>query len=407
MDLDTLIREADPARRLTIPKADQADARQISARTRHSLGRTLSVLWVGTAVTVALAIAVVALVIGGRRHSSPPAAPVPAAARPLTSILGVLRRPQTAADRAVEPTIRKLRTPEPALVRLATVTPWGEQVILAPLKGRRYDTLGMFEVDARGTPGGGVSCGCGLTPALIEAGRGLALEGAGRNFAGGSTAVRLFIVVPDGVAKVVFVLPRQPTISSNPGGPVYRDVLRVPVMVKHNVAAVQVDRECCDGRPPMVWYSADGHLIRTFGNVAAAGRLVRTIKPAPETARSRAAERDPSTSNRVQAVPRTGGPHTNFQIRWRLLLTDADYAFQISGPTGRHCYNAGALGGMGGGAHDLRGQIYGESLAGASGGQAWCIGTYHVSVAVKDLGRAGNLPAPPAPFGTATFIVRR
>ena len=40
-------------------------------------------------------------------------------------------------------------------------------------------------------------------------------------------------------------------------------------------------------------------------------------------------------------------------------------------------------------------------------GQAWCPGTYHVSVAVMDRGRYGNLKRPARPFGTATFTVRR
>ncbi len=44
---------------------------------------------------------------------------------------------------------------------------------------------------------------------MIEQGRAIGTEGAGRSFAGGSTATRITVVVPDGVAKVKFVIPAR------------------------------------------------------------------------------------------------------------------------------------------------------------------------------------------------------
>jgi len=78
---------------------------------------------------VAVAIGIGALTTLSHRQSSLNLAAVSPAARPLVSILGVLRRPQTAADKAAESKL--LGHPDLSFVRLAAVTPWGEQVILA------------------------------------------------------------------------------------------------------------------------------------------------------------------------------------------------------------------------------------------------------------------------------------
>ncbi len=408
MDLDTLIRDADPTRRVTIPDADPADARRISSGPRHSAGGMAATLAGGVAVAVALAVTVLALVTLGHRHGTPRATAIPTAARPLASILSVLRGPETAVDRELVATVRKLRTPEPRLVRLAAVTPWGEQLVLAALKGRPDDTLGLFTVDASGRPGGGVSCGCGMTPGVIEAGRGWSLEGAGRNFAGGSTGVRLFTVVPDGVARVVFVLPSQPVPSSVPGGPVYSSPLGVLAIVHDNVAFAQVlNRECCDGNLVIRWYAANGRLIKTAGRPSDSNRIIHTPKASPETPLSRAAERDPSTPNPVLALPRSGTPHTIFRIRWRLLLTDADYTINVSGPNGPRCRGANSLGGTsGGGVNDVRGQLYGANLGADSGARSLCPGVYHLTVSVHDLGSAGNLKRGAPPFGSTSFTVK-
>jgi hypothetical protein len=257
----------------------------------------------------------------------------------------------------------------------------------------RGETLGVY---SREGGGGGV-------PASVIAARGdLSTEGAGRAFAGGSTRTRLILVVPDGVAKVVFLLPRQPAGAQN-GAPIYRHSLHVAVAVHSNVAAVQVDRQCCTGQLPMIWYAADGHLIKRIGKFSSVNRVIAPPRPGPETALSRAAEQNPSTPNRVWVTPRTGGPRMTFALHFRILLTDADYRYTF---TGTRCPGITFPGGSGGGTNDLRGRIFGVALD-AVAGQTWCPGTYQVSATVMDLGRAGSLKHPARPFGTATFTVRR
>jgi len=380
------------------------------------------------AVLVTLAIAVVALT--DIRHHAPKR-PVSSAAvsgrQQLIDILAVLRRPPTRADLGLS----RASLPDPgvflgaadlSLVRFATVTPWGERLFFVPFKpptrqslaaaqrrlprrdraqlardfarlALRGETLGVY---SRHGGGGGV-------PASVIKARGeLSTEGAGRSFAGGSTRTRLTLVVPDGVAKVVFVLPRQSAGTQN-GAPIYRHSLNVAVAVHSNVAAVQIDRQCCTGQLPMIWYAADGHVIKRIGNFSSINRLVAPPRPGPETALSRAAEHNPSTPNRVWVTPGSGGPRTTFALHFRILLNDADYQYTF---TGTKCPQITFPGGSGGGTNDLRGRIFGVALD-AVAGQSWCPGTYHVSATVMDLGRGGSLKHPARPFGTATFTVRR
>ena len=221
------------------------------------------------AVVVTLAVAVVALTEISRhapkRQVSSGATSGP---KQLLEILAVLRRPQTKSDLGLNPASLPhagvfVGAPDLSLVRFATVTPWGEKLFLVPFKpptqqalaaaerqipqrdrtqlartfaglASRGETLGVYSREG----GGG-----GAPASFIEARGELSTEGAGHEFAGGSTRTRLILVVPDGVAKVVFVLPRQPAGAQN-GAPIYRHTLKVAVAVHSNVAAVQVDRQC-------------------------------------------------------------------------------------------------------------------------------------------------------------------
>jgi hypothetical protein len=128
--------------------------------------------------------------------------------------------------------------------------------------------------------------------------------------------------------------------------------------------------------------------------------VARPAKPGPETAQSRAAERDSSTPNRVWVTPATGGPHANFTVHFRILLNGADYSFHASGT---QCPAITLSGGQGGGTGDLRGRTFSAGFD-AVHGQSWCPGTYHLSISVMNTSRHGHKP-PPKPFGTATFIV--
>jgi len=144
---------------------------------------------------------------------------------------------------------------------------------------------------------------------LIEAGHGWSLEGAGsRGFAGGSTGVRLFIVVPDGVAKVAFVISRGSGVA---GGPVDRHSLSVLVPVHNNVAFVQVNRYCC-GSVVTRWYAADGRLIKVTGNPAASSRMSGP-EPAPESAAVARGRAQPVDSQPGPCAAKFGRPEHRLQ----------------------------------------------------------------------------------------------
>lgn len=380
------------------------------------------------ALGIAVAVAIAVLALTALRHPATSHAPAPTATQvhgrqALIDILGVLRRPQTDADRDSRILTENLRslaqgagalavTPDYPLIRRATTTPWGSPVFLVPVKPlpvhaihappgstgyaplQRQMGERLMEVDRSGSGGD-------QTASAIEAGHFLGTMGAGRSFAGGSTGTRLILVVPDGVAKVAFVFPRQAD-RNDAGAPVYRQSLTAVAPVHGNVAAVQVPRACCGSNLPMIWYAPDGHVVKRLGNFADVNRVHPTPKPGPETPRSRAAERDPSTPNPVWVTPAVGGPHAAFTVHFRLLLSDADYHFSFSGT---RCPQITFADGQGG-PTELRGDLF-SAILDAVHGQTWCPGTYHVSVTVMDLGRRGNLKHPARPFGSATFTVHR
>jgi hypothetical protein len=242
--------------------------------------------------------------------------------------------------------------------------------------------------------GGG---GCCATAADLQRYGISGSEGAGRSFAGGSTQTRQYLVVPDGVSKVTFLFARQP-FPGQYGAPVYHHVFRVTVPVRNNLVAIQVDREA--GPPAEIWYAADGKVVRRSGNFSALGRVRTGASPGPETALSRAAEKNPSTPNPVWVTPATGGPHTNFTIHFRVLLNGADYRYKL---TGTSCPGFTFTGGTGK-PGVVRGELWSDGI-GAAKSQALCPGTYHIAVSVMDRGRFGTYRHLPASFGTAAFTV--
>jgi hypothetical protein len=211
--------------------------------------RIVSVAVLGAAVLVALTVVRVG-------HSSAPAATVshrPSVhdpkVRALVRILGVLRRPQTEADR--NPTLLRegLRGPGVApvisLLRLATTTSWGDKVFLVPLVSapthlplaRSRGGLGMFSVN-----GGG---GCCSTAAQIE---------GGEDYANGLSPRSLIMVVPDHVARITVRLSaplgrRQPPIATG--------------RVHANVAVVRLPFDVESGGGDIItWYDASGAIIK-------------------------------------------------------------------------------------------------------------------------------------------------
>lgn len=395
-----------------------------SGSARPAASKLASGLALVMVATVTLAIGAGALILL-RSHKRPAPSAAAASRQKLINILAVLRRPQTKADlnlsilRGLEsgPLAGSQGPADVPLIRFATTTPWGEKLYLVPRKPltaaqiatlarqsqrppgfiarlRGRETLDVFSSQG----GGGAS-----DAATIEAGRAVGTEGAGVDAAGGSSETRLILVVPDGVAKVKFVLPRQPQ-PAVPGAPIYPHSATVTAPAHANVVAVQLNREFDGATPPMIWYSADGRAIKRLGNLAAVNRVVASPQPGPETPLSRAAERDPSTPNRVWVTPSVGGPHTNFMLHFRVLLNHANYTYKLSGT---NCPAITVNGGDGGGgALGLRGRVWSD-VVDAVAEQTWCPGIYHLSAAVMELRRNANVKAHTRPFGTATFTVRR
>lgn len=366
----------------------RAAARQSAPVARRARLRTL--IPAGAAVVVTILVAAIALIA---LHSRGPVRAgtggTAAARRALIDELAPLRRRQVPGDLR----LRGLRTgqlSEPGatvdlpLVRYVGTAPWGERFYVVPYRsdaGRRdVETLWL---DSNGGGAGGI------TPAEF-ARVGVDIDdGAGRCGPGRCSVSRIVKLLPDGVARVTLVLARQPD-GNEYGGPVYAHVGRVTVPVHGNLLAFEIGRPCCAG---MIWYAANGRVIRTLGSPSAAARVRATPQPGPPTALSRAAERNPATPNRVWVTPAQGGPATVFRVHFGVLLNGADYMYRVSGT---RCPGYTFAGGEGD-PNALRGSTWSGSLQGVTG-RRLCPGHYRVSVSVG--------PAPHPAFGQATFVVR-
>jgi hypothetical protein len=183
----------------------------------------------------------------------------------------------------------KVRRADPvlSLVRLAAVTPWGQQLVLVPQKARHHDTLALL-VSGGLAPGsspqaiagyGGVT---GITPAAVEAGEGALSLVPASGSAHASDKTSLFMVVPDGVAKVSFVVPPKRASGSVSGWAAYAPLKSpsVTVPVHNNVAYVQLHQFCCGGVPATRWYASDGRLIKVTGTspTASGGTVLDVLR---------------------------------------------------------------------------------------------------------------------------------
>ncbi|HEX3804200.1 MAG TPA: hypothetical protein VHV75_15300 [Solirubrobacteraceae bacterium] len=190
----------------------------------------------------------------------------------MTSVLGVLRRPQSAND--ISPALHKelvhqshstlytgwFGTAVTSLVRLAATTPWGQRVYLIPhLKptrhqvaklpaNRRVTVLTASSIDLYPMSGGP------MIAAQVTAGRAWA-----------ASANRFVFVFPDGVAKVA-LWPSE-SISDHPHkGHVAKPVV---VAVSSNVVAFQTSRTFTPGRE--LWYGPTGKIIKRIANASSCG----------------------------------------------------------------------------------------------------------------------------------------
>jgi hypothetical protein len=248
-----------------------------------SFGTFAAVLSTGTAVAVAL----LAIVLLSHGRSSPTGT-IPhqqvatsAAYRPLTSILGVLRRPQTSADR--DPSLlrvlhaqahgRKLSildgTPVISLVRLATVTPWGAKVFLVPYQPLTPEAISKLpakdQTVARAARLGLETLSAGTTSgvsgvAQLVGGRDVANPASGR-------FDRYVMVVPDRVAKVA--LWRSISSKAHPHPLVAPQSKPLIVTVHNNVAAFRARAFSFPGRE--IWYGPSGKIIKRIANASSCG----------------------------------------------------------------------------------------------------------------------------------------
>ncbi len=254
---------------------------------RRALG--LDVVGVLVAGAIAAATAVVAIVALGhepRRQAVAPSRVLPAAqTQGLTAILGVLRRPQTAADRnpsLIAQLQREQRSkynlafegrPVLSMMRLATVAPWGAPVFLVPFlaptkqaKARLPRKLRSVTVPTQANVWtfsiNGGSGGQGI-PADIEGGRDITnmawVHGATR----GPAANRWVMVVPDGVAKVA-LWETTGSASAHPRHPIKPGSEPIIVAVHHNIAAFIAHG--FDGPGQEIWYGPDGTVVKRITN---------------------------------------------------------------------------------------------------------------------------------------------
>lgn len=380
----------DPIAVLERELVEAARRRADSRRSRRLFGlrRMVGGLATGAVLAVTLLIAAGALILLGGHHRARTSTRAIAGRHQLVGVIGALRRPQTSVD-LHSPTIARLLSaynpsrepwdswgaPDLPLIRRAAVTPWGQGVFLIPVKptsGRRQEGL-LWSTSS--------FTDCCATAADMRA-QGF-VNNAGqamRRTVGHGEAIDRFVaVIPDGVAKV--------------------QLGHLVMAVHNNVAAAQANGNLVGATPVMFWFGPDGDVIRRIGDLVGSYRSVAVSPPGPETAASRAAERDPSTANPVWVTPRVGGRHTAFTVHFRVLLNAADYTYTI---TGGRCRS---LWGAQGTPDDSRGHIWSDHIVPTEGRQ-WCPGTYRLSVAVTDLGPAGTLRQPAKPFGASTFVVR-
>jgi hypothetical protein len=334
--------------------------------------------------------------------------------RSLRGILGVLRRPQAAADRNSRVITAFVAFPglgravvELGGVRLATRLANGVQVFLVPERlsqltkdqyGLRGDVLGVL-LGMDGQPGGAACC---LDGAHIQTiGRGGLTAEITRG------AATIVLVLPDGVARVRLLFGRQ----TRPGGHVYRAPLTLDIPVHGNVAAATTTaRGVGDGLEPLrvTWYAVDGHVIKAYTNPhlpANPNTVLSRPEPAPPTELSRRAEANPSTPNHVSIQPANGHrdiahgrDHSDYVFSFTILLRRYRYTWSLTGPNSPTCHSPTANQRDPAPGPLVRGQTFTASEIPPPAG--WCPGTYRLAVAAI----APNGHQYP-PFGHATFHV--
>lgn len=378
--VDLLERELlDAARRTSVAVAEPEPQR---VPRRRGLG---TVALAGSVIVVFL-VAGVALV-GLHRHPGSRAGIGVRPAGPdsqLRAVLGVLRRPQTTADRRALKRSRELPLGDPvagrldpASARLATVTSWHVPVLVAVVEPATRRGSGHPPSLSQphlllSTPQGGACC---ATAASVEKTGDANYENDG----GPPAVTRVYAVVPDGVARVAF------HVAAGKGGP----TRAIRTAVHGNVAAIQTHDLCCAGWSPlMTWYASDGHVIKTVVTASVSGSVTPPRSAAPEP---------------VAVRPRAGSARTTFNASFRAPRSGTAYYYKLAGPAGCTGSSTGSFSTAR--RLDIRGKRVSIPLS-PSPGQNWCAGTWTVKVGeATDRGKT-IIPAAPT-FGSASFTVRR
>jgi hypothetical protein len=237
-------------------------------------------------------------------------------------------------------------------------------------------------------------------------------------------------VVPDGVARIGWIWPRE--FDSRALS--YQPAFSMSASVTDNLAIAAAPARFASGEQiapqTVVYYSAAGRVLRRYTNPGNSARFYLRSSyapqtPGPQTPLSLRAERDPATPNRVVVAPSTttlrtikvGYPHKTFPFKelnpspsffFNTLLNDRKYYVRITGGPNRNCVRSGpqrsAASGYGAidkqllvDSNDVRGDTEQANVPGVID----CAGTYRLSISVVD-----NHDQPYPPFGSATFTVR-
>jgi hypothetical protein len=250
----------------------------------------------GAAVAAAIAAAAVAAILvafaGGGGGSHPHSAALPAGrhrprlarsspaacasatskalqgapSKSLLSILGVLRRPATAAD-ALPRDFAVLGAGSDAFVhyirrtRVVRGSPYYiYPAILGGCGGRGPQGIGRLATNIDLGGGAiGADGGVGSTAAAIEQGRAV-----GTGPPGSSTSTTVTVIVPDGVAEVTL---RYPAGRASGYSPKISPPFTITTAPVNNEVVASVPRSGGGGaihQATMVWRAANGHVIKTF-----------------------------------------------------------------------------------------------------------------------------------------------
>lgn len=288
MDLDQLIRDADPSRDLTIPVPDSNQiTRDDFGVTEHRRGRRRHIppaarmaggLAVAGSVLVVIAVVAVVLAVGGHRGASTQSHPVPSARRRNASELAVLQRPQTSRDRTLPAVVRRaaslggvnrpatqsaLSGIVPSSMRYAQTLPDGREVFLArvhiPKVGQPVLRLLIVAPDGSWRHGGPI-----VFPSFGLPDNGIAriqaLHGGGcstnNNPGGSGRGLTDWSIEPNGVARVRWQFAGQP--DSKP--------LTLDVPVRGNTAVATVPGFTgCEQPSAITLYNRDGQIIGSGG----------------------------------------------------------------------------------------------------------------------------------------------